>query len=178
MKINIFLILLVFGSLLSAQTTDTLFISKINDEAWIKFYPNDTKFKTIKFADGSVLQIGDKMKLGKPSGTSQRRLERGGMFDSATQTINYFSFVVLANMGSAMSTSINYLPTVFKGKEIEIKDIKFVKGREAKKGDKKYVEHGPKRKIVDVMVVFNNPEVDIIVLDLELALQNEELIKN
>ena len=178
MKKNILFVLLVFGITSSAQSTDTLFISKLSDSEWIKFYSNNTKFKTIKFADGTVLQIGDKMKFGKPSGTSQRTLERGGMFDSATQTINYFSFIVLGSMGNAVLSSINYLPALYNGKEIEIKDIKFVKGREAKKGERKYVKHGPKRKIADVMVVFNNPDVDIIVLNLELASQSEELLKN
>ena len=159
----IFLILLGVGVKMSAQTTDTLFVSKLNDVEWIKSYQNNTKFKIIKFADGSILQINDKMKIGKPSSTNQTNQQTSGLFSSTNQTVNNFSFIMLGRMGSAMLSGINYLPEIFKGKEVEIEEIKFVRG-------------GKKATSAGVMIIFNNPGMDITVLNLELALQNGELI--
>jgi len=66
-------------------------------------------------------------------------------------------------MGSAILSGITYLPEVFKGKEVEIEDIKFSK-------------NGKKATSAGVMLIFNNPGMDITVLNLGFALQYGELI--
>jgi len=163
MKKIIFFVLLVFSISTSAQIADTLFISKLNDAEWVKSIPNSTKFKFLKFADGSTLQIGDKMKLGKPSGTNQSNQQTPGVFGSTNQTVNNFTYIMLGRMGSAILSGITYLPEAFKGRDVEIEDIKFAK-------------NGKKATTAGVMVIFTNPGMDITVLNLDAALQYGELI--
>ena len=103
MKKIIFLILLGFSISASAQLADTLFVSKLNDAEWVKSIPKSTKVKYLKCEDGSTLQIGDKMLLGKPSGTNQSNQQTQGLFGSTNQTINNFSYMMLGRMGSAKS---------------------------------------------------------------------------
>ncbi len=159
----IFIVLFGFSISTSAQLADTLFVSKLNDAEWVKLIPNSTKFKYLKFADNSTLQIGDKMLLGKPSGTNQSHQQTQGVFGSTNQTVNNFSYLMLGRMGTAILTGITYLPEVFKGREVEIEDIKFAK-------------NGKKATNAGVMVIFKNPGMDITVLNLDFALQYGELV--
>jgi hypothetical protein len=163
MKKIILLVLLGFSISTSAQLADTLFVSKLNDAEWVKLIPNSTKFKYLKFADGSILQIGDKMLLGKPSGTNTSNQQTPGVFGSTNQTVNNFTYLMLGRMGSAILSGITYLPELFKGREVEIEDIKFAK-------------NGKKATSAGVMVIFKNPGMDITVLNLDFALQYGELI--
>jgi len=163
MKKIILLVLLGFSISASAQLADTLFVSKLNDAEWVKSIPNSTKFKFLKFADASTIQIGDKMILGKPSGTNQSNQQTAGIFSSTNQTVNNFTYLMLGRMGSAILNGITYLPEAFKGKEVEIEDIKFAK-------------NGKKATNAGVMIIFKNPGMDITVLNLDFALQYGELI--
>ena len=163
MKKIIILVLLGFSISSSAQLADTLFVSKLNDAEWVKSIPNSTKFKYLKFADGSTLQIGDKMILGNPSGTNTSNQQTAGVFGSTNHTVNNFTYIMLGRMGSAILSGITYLPEVFKGKDVEIEDIKFAK-------------NGKKATTAGVMIIFNNPGMDITVLNLDAALQYGELI--
>ncbi len=163
MKKITLLLLLGFSITISAQIADTLSISKLNDAAWVKSIPNSTKFKFIKFSDGSVLEIGDKMTLGKPSGSNHSNQTTPGVFSSTNQSVNNFSYLMLGRMGSVILSGITYLPETFKGKEVEIEDIKFVK-------------NGKKATFAGVMIIFNNPGMDITVLNIDAALQYGEII--
>jgi hypothetical protein len=163
MKKIILFVLLGYNISTSAQLTDTLFVSKLNDAEWVKLIPNSSKFKYLKFVDGSTLQIGDKMLLGKPSGTNTSNQQTPGIFGSTNQTTNNFSYLMLGRLGSAILSGITYLPEAFKGKEVEIEDIKFAK-------------NGKKATSAGVMVIFKNPGMDITVLNLDLALQYGEII--
>lgn len=163
MKKIIFLVLLGFSISTSAQLADTLFVSKLNDAEWVKLIPNSTKFKYLKFADQSTLQIGDKMLLGKPSGTNTSNQQNSGVFTSSMQTVNNFTYIMLGRIGSAILNGITYLPETFKGREVEIEEIKFAK-------------NGKKATTAGVMIIFKNPGMDITVLNLDFALQYGELI--
>ena len=135
MKKIIHFVLLGFSISTSAQLVDTLFVSKLNDAEWVKLIPNSTKFKYLKFADGSTLQLGEKMLLGKPSGTNTSNQQTPGVFSSTHQTINNFTYLMLGRIGSAILSGITYLPETFKGREVEIEDIKFAKnGKKSKEG--------------------------------------------
>ena len=159
----IFLVLFGFPISALAQLADTLFISKLNDAEWVQSISNSTMFRYIRFADESTLQIGDKMLLGNPSGTNITNQQISGLIGTTNQSINNFSYLMLGRMGSAILSGITYLPEVFKGKEVEIEDIKL------SKNGKKAISAG-------VMLIFNNPGMDITVLNLGFALQYGELI--
>lgn len=161
--ILLFLFHLGLSTTVSAQLADTLFVSKLNDVEWVKSIPNSTKFKILKFADNSCLQLGEKMIIGKPSGTNLTNQQSTGIFNTTSQVGNNFSYLMLGRMGSAIFSGITYLPETFKGNEVEIEDIKFVK-------------NGKKATSAGVMLIFKNPGMDITVLNLDFALKYGELI--
>src|SRR5690606_18616420 len=82
------LIISAFSLTAFAQTNDTLFVSKLTDLEWIKSYENKTKFLTIKFYDGSSLKVGDKMLLGKPSGSNNSNQQTAGILGTTNQNVN------------------------------------------------------------------------------------------
>jgi|LauGreDrversion4_2_1035121.scaffolds.fasta_scaffold288406_2 hypothetical protein len=146
-----------------AQEQDTLFMSKLMDKEWAQDFGNQTQFKFIKFEDGSVLGIGDKMKFGNPSGTNQSNTTQAGLFSSSTTRTNNYTYIMLGRMGAAMMGGVTYLPETFKGREAEIENIKLYKSKKEGK------PHG-------ASIIFNNPGMDISVLDLAFALQYGEVI--
>lgn len=161
---NLFLITLTFFSTMAiGQSADTLFVSKLADMQWTKNYSNSTQFKFIKFPDGSVLGIGDKMKFGIPSGTNQSSTQQTGLFNSNTTRTNNFTYIMLGRMGMAVMSGITYLPESFKGREAQIENIKIYR---SKKSDV------PSQ----ASIIFQNPGMDITVLDLKFALEYGELI--
>lgn len=154
---------LVLSVSVYSQEQDTLFMSKLMDKDWTADFSAQTQFKFIKFEDGSVLGIGDKMRFGSPSGTNQTNSTQTGLFSSSTSRINNFTYIMLGRMGAAVMGGVTYLPETFKGREAEIENIKLYKSKKEGK------PHG-------ASIIFNNPGMDITVLDLPFALQYGELI--
>ncbi len=155
--------LLFIAVTLNAQDNDTLFMSKLMDKDWTQDFSAQTQFKFIKFEDGSFLGIGDKMKFGSPSGTNQSASTQVGLVSSSTSRTNTFSYVMVGRMGMAMMGGVTYLQEGWKGREVEIENIKLYK---SKKEGKPHV----------ASIIFNNPGVDFTVLDLAFALQYGEVI--
>lgn len=154
---------LVLSVSVYSQEQDTLFMSKLMDKDWTADFSAQTQFKFIKFEDGSVLGIGDKMRFGSPSGTNQTNSTQTGLFSSSTSRTNNFTYIMLGRMGAAVMGGVTYLPETFKGREAEIENIKLYKSKKEGK------PHG-------ASIIFNNPGMDITVLDLPFALQYGELI--
>lgn len=163
MKNLVTIILTISSTMAIAQSADTLFVSKLVDMEWTKNYSNSTQFGFIKFEDGSVLAIGDKMKFGSPSGTNQSTTQQTGLFSSTANRTNNFTYIMLGRMGVAVMSGVNYLPESFKGREAQIENIKMFK---SKKIDRPSV----------AMVIFQNPAMNITVLDLKFAIEFGELI--
>lgn len=163
MKKTLLLAFVLMSFSVFAQEQDTLFMSKLMDKEWAQDFGNQTQFKFIKFEDGSVLGIGDKMKFGNPSGTNQSNSTTSGLFSSSTTRQNNYTYIMLGRMGAAMMGGITYLPETFKGREAEIENIKLYKSKKEGK------PHG-------ASIIFNNPGMDISVLDLAFALQYGEVI--
>jgi hypothetical protein len=163
MKKILTLILTICSTMAIGQSTDTLFVSKLADMQWTKNYSNSSQFKFIKFTDGSVLGVGDKMKFGAPSGTNQSSTQQTGLFSSSATRTNNFTYIMLGRMGMAAMSGITYLPESFKGREAQIENIKMYR---SKKSDV------PSQ----ASIIFQNPGMDITVLDLKFALEYGELI--
>lgn len=161
---NLFTLLLIICAINGmTQSTDTLFVSKLADMEWTKSYSNSTQFRFIKFGDGSVLGVGDKMKFGAPSGTNQSAAQQTGLFSSSTTRTNNFTYIMLGRMGAAIMGGVTYLPESFKGREAQIENIKMFR---SKKSDRPSA----------ASIIFQNPSMDITVLDLKFALEYGELI--
>lgn len=163
MKKIVLIAFLGFTIGISAQVSDTLFMSKMKDIEWIKTYDNKTKFKFLKFADGSVLQVGDKMKIGRPSSINQSNQQSIGIFGSTNHSVNSFSYIMLGLIANITLSGINYLPEAFKGRELEIQHIKFMKSKQ-------------KNPTACAMIILDNPGMDITVLNVEAALQYGEIV--
>lgn len=163
MKKYFLLVMLISSFTGYSQEQDTLFMSKLMDKDWTADFSAQTQFKFIKFEDGSVLGIGDKMRYGVPSGTNQSTSTNTGLFSSSTSRTNNFTYIMMGRMGAAMMGGITYLPENFKGRDAEIENIKLYKSKKEGK------PHG-------ASIIFNNPGMDITVLDLAFALQYGEII--
>jgi len=165
MKYLITIIITAISISAKAQSDDTLFMSKLSNSEWTQDFSNQTQFKYVKFEDGSILGIGDKMKYGNPSGTNQSNTTSSGIFGGAGNTtrVNNFSYIMLGRMASALLAGIVYVPETWKGREAEIENIKLYK---SKKESKPSV----------ASIIFKNPGMDVTVLDLSFALQYGELI--
>lgn len=146
-----------------SQSADTLIVSKLAEIEWTKQYSNSTKFGYVKFADGTVLKVGDKMRLGVPSGTNQSSNVSTGLAGSTNNKTNTFSFIMLGRMGTAVMSGITYLPDGYKGREVTIENIKMYKSNK-------------KDRPSTGSIIFQNPGMDISVLDLKSALEFGEVI--
>jgi hypothetical protein len=142
------------------QTTDTLHLAKLTDAAWLKKYSNGTQFSFITFRDGSTLGIGEMIRFGSPSGTNQSTNQNSGVVSGSVTRTNNFSYIMLGRMGMAIMTGVTYLPEAYKGREAAIQNIKLIKN---KRGS-------------GVVLILQNPAMDISVLDLEFALKYGEII--
>lgn len=146
-----------------AQSADTLFMAKLSDMNWTKPFSGSTQFRYIRFEDGSVLGIGDKMRFGSPSGGNQTSTETTGLFTATESRTNTFSYIMMGRMGMAAIGGIEYMPEAYKGREMPIENIKIMRSR---RKDTPSVAR----------VIFQNPGLDISVLDVKFAMQFGELI--
>ncbi len=168
MKKVILVLTLVLGALTNkAQDEiklDTLFVSKCSDVNWASKYRNSDKFTYIKFEDGSILKVGDKMKLGKPSGTNETKTINRGLFSGSVTTENQFSYIMLGRMASQMMGGVSYIPESFKNREIIIKELKIMHSGLSKNSP------------ALPYLIFDNPVMDITTFNLKSALESGELI--
>jgi hypothetical protein len=155
----------VFSLTANSQEQDTLFMSKLMDKEWTKEFSLQTQFRVIKFEDGSSLTIGEKMKIGIPSGTNQSNSTAVGLFGSSTSRVNNFTYLLLGKPGMAMMSGAIYLSESSKGKEEIIEDIRLYR---SKKESKPHT----------AVIIFNNPGIEsaVTVLDVAFALQFGEII--
>lgn len=154
---------LTLGTLVS-NAQDTLFVSKCSNIEWTSKYRNSDKFTYIQFEDGSILMVGDKMKLGKPSGTNESKKVNTGLFSSNVVTENQFSYITLGRMGMQMMSGMTYIPETFKNREIIIKELKIMHSGLSKNS------------LAVPYLIFDNPVMDITTFNLKSALDNGELI--
>tara|TARA_Y100000385_G_C12981995_1_gene588853 strand:- start:136 stop:969 length:834 start_codon:yes stop_codon:yes gene_type:complete len=154
---------LLYDSLcVGKPTTDTLYVSKLSDYEWTRNFSKSYFFNYIKFADGSVLSIGDALLIGQPSGTNQAVQVQQGLISSNVTLTNKFSFLMAGKMGLAVLAGINYLSQDFNGREAQISSIKIIKGNGLKSAD--------------VFLTLTHSKLNITVLNFSSAFQLGELI--
>lgn len=163
MKHLFFTVITILSINVQGQTNDTLFMNKLNDFEWSRDFSNQTQFQFIKFDDGTVLGIGDKMMFGNASGTNQSSSTQSGIFGSSTTKSNTYSYIMVGRMAAAMMSGVVLLPDGWKGRDAEIENIKLYK---SKKEGKPSV----------ASIIFQNKGADFTVLDLKFAMQYGEVI--
>jgi hypothetical protein len=165
MKKSLSLGILLFSSFsFFGQSLDTLYVTKCQDINWTSQYRNSDRFKTIKFEDGSSINLDGFIKIGKPSGTNSSQVVNTGLFNSTVQQQNNFSYLMLGRMGMAMMGGITYLPENLKGLDAKIIEIKLVHS-----GLSKNSLAGP-------VLILEINRVTVSVLNYKLAFENGELI--
>ena len=103
-----------------AQSTDTLFMSKLDDKNWTANYNKKSTFKTIKFLDGSVLSLGDDIIIGDPTGGSKSTQGVGILAAGDSRQVNTYNQIVLGKFPSNIWLGLMYLPQGWKGTKIKI----------------------------------------------------------
>jgi len=161
---KVFLILSLIVGVIESKAQDTLFVSKCSDIEWASNFRNSDEFIYIQFEDGSILKVGDKMKLGKPSGTNETKTVNKGLFSGSVTNENQFSYIMLGKMAQQMMGGMTYVPESFKNREVVIKGLKIIHSGLTKKST------------AAPYLIFENPVMDITTFNLKAALDNGELI--
>ena len=157
-------VLLTFMSYGQEKVYDTLFCSQVPNIDYVSQFRNSDRFKTIKFEDGSSINMNDLIKVGKPSGINMTHEQSSGLFSSTRQQSNNFSYLVLGRAAMAALGGITYVPEKFKGNEIRLIEIKI-----AHTG---FTHNSP----ASVILIFENPGLDISVWSYKKAFEEGELI--
>lgn len=157
-------IFLLINSLKGFSQTDTLFVAKLADIEYSSKYRNSDNFKAIQFEDGSILGIGDTMKIGVPSGTNITRTTSTGIVGSSASNHNQFTFMTFGRMGMQMMGGVSYLPESFKLGLYPIEEIKIMHNGLSKKS------------LAVPYIIFSNKGMDITTYQLAKALETGELI--
>lgn len=161
---KVLLVLSLMLGVIESKTQDTLFVSKCSDIEWASNFRNSDEFIYIQFEDGSILKVGDKMKLGKPSGTNETKTVNKGLFSGSVTNENQFSYIMLGKMAQQMMGGMTYVPESFKNREVVIKGLKIIHSGLTKKST------------AAPYLIFENPVMDITTFNLKAALDNGELI--
>ena len=117
----------------------------------------------ILFDDGTVLKIGDNIKIGAPSGSNLTNQTSVGFGGSSSKMTNTFTYIMIGKMGMAAMYGVTYLQEAYKGKILEINNITY--------------QVNKKRDMTNITLVLNNPGgINLTVLDLKSALEFGEII--
>ena len=87
-------------------------------------YRNNHLFKSIKMSDGTYLNVGDEIIIGKPVGTNTRKEANTGLFSGNVKEVSTFNFLTIGRMGLSVMAGIQYLPSTFVNRKVKIKEIK------------------------------------------------------
>ena len=161
---KVLLVLSLLLGVIESNAQDTLFVSKCSNIEWASNFRNSDEFNFIQFEDGSILKVGDKMKLGKPSGTNETKTVNKGLFSGSVTNENQFSYIMLGKMAQQMMGGMTYAPESFKNREVVIKGLKIIHSGLSKNS------------VAVPYLIFENPVMDITTFNLKAALDNGELI--
>ena len=161
---KVLLVLSLLLGVIESNAQDTLFVSKCSNIEWASNFRNSDEFNFIQFEDGSILKVGDKMKLGKPSGTNETKTVNKGLFSGSVTNENQFSYIMLGKMAQQMMGGMTYAPESFMNREVVIKGLKIIHSGLSKNS------------VAVPYLIFENPVMDITTFNLKAALDNGELI--
>ena len=161
---KVLLVLSLLLGVIESNAQDTLFVSKCSNIEWASNFRNSDEFNFIQFEDGSILKVGDKMKLGKPSGTNETKTVNKGLFSGSVTNENQFSYIMLGKMAQQMMGGMTYAPESFKNREVVIKGLKIIHSGLSKNS------------VAVPYLIYENPVMDITTFNLKAALDNGELI--
>jgi hypothetical protein len=161
---KVLLVLSLLLGVIESNAQDTLFVSKCSNIEWASNFRNSDEFNFIQFEDGSILKVGDKMKLGKPSGTNETKTVNKGLFSGSVTNENQFSYIMLGKMAQQMMGGMTYAPESFKNREVVIKGLKIIHSGLTKNS------------VAVPYLIFENPGLDLTTFNLKAALDNSELI--
>ena len=154
---KVLLVLSLLLGVIESNAQDTLFVSKCSNIEWASNFRNSDEFNFIQFEDGSILKVGDKMKLGKPSGTNETKTVNKGLFSGSVTNENQFSYIMLGKMAQQMMGGMTYAPESFKNREVVIKGLKIIHSGLSKNS------------VAVPYLIFENPVMDITTFNLKSA---------
>ena len=112
--------------------TDTLFVNKLGEREYFKKYRDNYLFKCIQLSDGSILEVGDKVKFGKPVGGNRIAQTNVGLASGSVNTTEAYSTMVLGRLGLSIMSGMQWLPSAgvvgLNQKIMEIKKTRIILG--------------------------------------------------
>ena len=106
-----------------AQSTDTLFMSKLDDKSWVAKYNKKSRFKTIKFLDGSVLSVGDDIIIGDPTGGTKTTKGVGVLAAGDSKQVRTYNQIVIGRYPSNVWLGLTWLPEGWSSTKAEIIEL-------------------------------------------------------
>lgn len=91
--------------------TDTLFIDQLGNKEYFKKYRDNYLFKYVKLTDGSVLEVGDEIRFGKPVGGNRVAQSSTGFSSSSVSTAEAYSTMVVGRLGLSVMGGMQWLPS-------------------------------------------------------------------
>ena len=106
------------------EVSDTLDFNRVKEDGYLKIYKNNHQFAAMKMLDGSYINAGDEIIIGKPSSNNTIAQKNTGIFSGSTNAVSAFNFLTIGRVGLSVMGGMQYLPGSFTNRKIIVKEIK------------------------------------------------------
>ena len=106
------------------EVSDTLDFNRVKEDGYLKIYKNNHQFAAMKMLDGSYINVGDEVTIGKPSSNNTIAQNNTGIFSGSTSAVSAFNFLTIGRVGLSVMGGMQYLTGNFTNRKILIKEIK------------------------------------------------------
>jgi len=106
------------------EVSDTLDFNRVKEDGYLKIYKNNHQFAAMKMLDGSYINAGDEIIIGKPSSNNTIAQKNTGIFSGSTNDVSAFNFLTIGRVGLSVMGGMQYLPGSFTNRKIIVKEIK------------------------------------------------------
>jgi hypothetical protein len=106
------------------EVSDTLDFNRVKEDGYLKIYKNNHQFAAMKMLDGSYINVGDEITIGKPSSNNIIAQNNTGIFSGSTSAVSAFNFLTIGRVGLSVMGGMQYLTGNFTNRKILVKEIK------------------------------------------------------
>jgi hypothetical protein len=106
------------------EVSDTLDFNRIKEDGYLKSYKSNHQFAAMKMIDGSYVNAGDEIPLGKPSSNNTIAQKNVGLSSGSISAVSAFNFLTIGRVGLSVMSGMQYLPSSLSGRKVRIKEIK------------------------------------------------------
>jgi hypothetical protein len=118
------MLLVSFVSYGQKEVSDTVDYKRNKQDDYLKDYKTNHLFKAIKMDDGTYINVGDEIIIGKPVTNNTRKEANSGLFSGNVVTTSTFNFLLIGRLGMSIMGGMQYLPATFTNRKVKVKEIK------------------------------------------------------